>query len=49
MNGSLLLIFALVYSFHNVLRAVFLSGWWQIAHSFAHQRLSGKFTHCIAH
>jgi len=43
-----LLILTLVNGFHDGLRAVFLSGWWRIAHSFSRQRLSRQFACHIA-
>jgi len=43
-----LLILSLVNGFHDGLRAVFLSGWRWIAHSFSRQRLSRRFSRCIA-
>jgi len=47
-DGSGLLILALVDGFHDGLRAVFLSGWQRITHSFSRQRLSQQFSRCIA-
>jgi len=47
-DGSGLLILALVNGFHDGFRAVFLSGWRPIAHSFSRQRLSRRFARCIA-
>jgi len=47
-DGSGLLILSIVNGFHDGLRAVFLSGWWRIAHSFSCQRLSRRFARCIA-
>jgi len=46
--GSGLLILALVNGFQDGLRAVFLTGWRRIAHSFSRQRLSRRFSHHIA-
>jgi len=47
-DGSGLLILPLVNSFHDGVRAVLLSGWRPIAHSFSRQRLSRRFVRCIA-
>jgi len=47
-DGSGLLILALVDGFHDGLRVVFLSGWRRIAHSFSRQRLSRRFSRHIA-
>jgi len=47
-SGSGLLILPLVNSFHDGLRAIFHSGWQQIAHSFSPQRLSQRFARRIA-
>jgi len=47
-DGSRLLIFPLVNGFHNGLRAVLLSRWQRIAHSFARQRLSRRIALHIA-
>jgi len=47
-DGIGLLILALVNGFHDGLRAVFLSGWRRIAHSFSRQRLSRRFSRRIA-
>jgi len=47
-DGSGLLILALVNGFHTGFRAVYLSGWQWIAHSFSRQRLSRQFARCIA-
>jgi len=47
-DGSGLLILALVNGFHDGLRTAFLSGWKRITHSFSRQRLSQKFSRCIA-
>jgi len=47
-DGSGLLILALVDGFHDSLHAVFLSGWWQIGHSFSRQQLSRRFSRHIA-
>jgi len=48
-SSSGLLIIPLVNGFHDGLRAIFHSGWQQIAHSFSPQRLSQRFAHRIAH
>ena len=45
-GGSLLL--SLVNGFHDGLRAVLHSGWQRIAHTSTRQRLSRRFTRCIA-
>jgi len=47
-DGSGLLILPLVNGFHEGFRAVFLSGWRRIAHSFSRQRLSRRFSRRIA-
>jgi len=47
-DGSGLLILALVDGFHEGLRALFVSGWRRIAHSFSRQRLSRRFSRRIA-
>jgi len=47
-DGSGLLILPLVNGFHDGVRAVLLSGWRPIAHSFSRQRLSRRFARCIA-
>jgi len=47
-DGSALVILPLVNGFSDGLRAVLLSGWRRIAHSFSRQRLSGRFSRCIA-
>ena len=43
-----MLILSLVNGFHDGLRAIFLSGWRRIAHSFSRQRLSRRFARRIA-
>jgi len=45
-GGSLILF--LVNGFHDRWRAVLHSGWQPIAHTSTHQRLSRRFTRCIA-
>jgi len=47
-DGSGLLILALFDGFHDGLRALFVSGWRRIAHSFSRQRLSRRFSRRIA-
>jgi len=47
-DGSGLLILVLVNSLHDGFRAIFLSGWRRIAHSFSCKRLSRRFARCIA-
>jgi len=47
-DGIGLLILALVNSFHNGFRSIFLSGWWWIACSFSRQWLSRVFSRRIA-
>jgi len=47
-DGSGLLILSLVNSFHDGVRAVWLSGWQRIAYSSARQRLSQRIAHRIA-
>jgi len=47
-DGSGLLLLLLMNGFHNGLCAVFLSGWWRIAHTSARQRLSQRIARRIA-
>ena len=47
-DGSALLILPLVNGFQDGVRAVLLSGWRPIAHSFSRQQLSRRFACCIA-